>query len=138
MKFLYSFLLCTLLGLLVSQNVYALKITEIYPAPSSGEQEWVEVYNDEETIIDLSAYSLTDAKDNKLEFEVANASPSSYILATGTNILNNNGPESVNLKHGSDTLETISYTDSFSSTMSYIYCSDNPGWIVSTVQKKRL
>lgn len=130
-------ILMVLLNLLMAnQPVFGtLKITEIYPAPSTGEQEWVELFNDGDTEISLADYILTDNKDNRLTFETDIASPSSYILATGNNVLNNSGGDSAVIKKSGEIFETVSYTASFSSDKSYVRCDDE--WIQTSVITKK-
>lgn len=110
----------------------SLKINELYPAPPSGEMEWVELYNDTDEAIDISGYAITDDKNNALMFETNTASPSAYFLATSMNVLNNSG-DSVILKNtAGEIIDTIRYTETFSADKSYSRCSDTSGDFIQT------
>lgn len=113
----------------------SLKINEIYPAPNTGEQEWVEIFNDEDKTIDLGSFALSDSKNTLLTFETNSASPSGYILVTGNNILNNSG-DTVFLKNSlGEIVDSVTYDISFSSDKSYSRCNDS--WIQTSTITKR-
>ncbi len=112
----------------------SLKITEIYPAPADGGREWVEIFNDGGELIDITAFSLADSKNNKLTFDASAASPSGYILAGGENILNNSGDDVVLKNEKGEIIDSVSFPDSITSDKSYSFC--NESWmIVSQITK---
>ena len=85
--------------LIFSKNVFAaLKLNEIYPAPPSGEYEWVELYNDGNQIIDISQYQLLDLAGNKIKISTQSALPFGFVLATSSSVLNNTG-DTISLKN---------------------------------------
>ncbi|QQG44540.1 MAG: lamin tail domain-containing protein [Candidatus Roizmanbacteria bacterium] len=127
------------LNLLINRPVFgALRLNEIYPAPSSGQEEWVELYNDEDKQIDISGYSLTDAANNKITLP-ATIGPLSFISATSSNVLNNSG-DTLNLKNSlNEIIEIITYSGSFNNEKSYARCPDGNGsWsIVTTLTRNQ-
>lgn len=78
--------------MIFGKNVFAaLKLNEIYPAPSTGEDEWIELYNDEDEILDISNYQLLDLASNKIKISTESASPFGFVLAISSSVLNNSG-----------------------------------------------
>lgn len=105
----------------------ALKLNEIYPAPQTGEYEWVELFNDQNETIDISSFVLLDLANNKLNFATTSAQPLSYILATSSSVLNNTG-DTVFLKNvAGETIETASYSGSFTAEKTFARCPDGNG-----------
>lgn len=139
-KGLFIFLFFFFIFFSSSKIVFSgLKINEIYPAPPSGREEWVELYNDEENnTIDLSLYSLFDANNKKIIFSTDSAQPLSYILATSSSVLNNSGPEIIYLKDiNNNILDVANYSSSFDANKSLIRCPDANGeWYISTIITK--
>lgn len=89
-KSLTILLLVIINFLLIPKKVFSsLKINEVYPAPSPGE-EWVELYSDKEILIDSFEYLLIDEKENKIKL-INPDKPSNFFIATSSSILNNNG-----------------------------------------------
>lgn len=112
----------------------ALKLNEIYPAPNNEEYEWVEIYNDEEKSIDLTGYYLTDATNKKLQLITNSISPFGFIIATASSgILNNDGDTVKLINPDNETIESISYSGSFSYQKGYLRCPDGgENWFIST------
>lgn len=125
-----------LLCYLVKDNVFAsIHLNEIYPAPVSGEKEWIEIYNDEDKTIDLTNYFLTDLANNKIPLESNSIASYSYILGICSNVLNNTG-DTVYLKNNlGETIDTVSYSGTFSSDKTYVRCSDNNWYTLTTITK---
>lgn len=140
-KAIIAFFVITI-SFLLSKKVFSqLTINEIYPAPSSGE-EWVELYNNSEQIIDLSYYSLFDEKNKKIIISTSSALPFSFVIATSSGVLNNTGPETVYLKDKDEKiLDIASYSASisFDANKSFIRCPDGNGqwFITNTITKSQ-
>ncbi len=138
--FLYSLTVIYIICILLTTDVSAaLKINEIYPAPESGEYEWVEVYNDENKTIDITGDYITDdtsISSHKLKFDVNEIPALGFLIATTSgSVLNNNDGDSAILRNASgDVIESIAYSGSFNSEKSYFRCGD--GWFISTVITK--
>lgn len=112
---------------LVKPVIASLKINEIYPAPPSGEFEWVEFYNNEDQSIDLTNYTVSDLVGNKLKLNTNLLSPFGYAIATSSSVLNNTG-DTVFLKDVlNQTIEIATYSGSFDSEHSYVRCPDGSG-----------
>jgi len=135
-RWLYCYIAILLIGFSVPKVWAELKINEIYPAPASGEKEWVEFYNDEDKQITLDEYSIYDLADNKINFDTNTVEAYGYITASCTNILNNSG-DTVFLKKSNEEIESVSYTGSFSAEKSFVRCPDGSGsWLTLTSQTK--
>lgn len=123
---------------LFSKNIFAaLKLNEIYPAPPAGEYEWVELYNDEDKILNISNYQLLDLAGNKIKFSAISVLPLNFILATSSSILNNNG-DTIFLKNNSgEIIEIATYSGSFDSTKNFAKCPDGSGnWLTLNLPTK--
>lgn len=132
------FITILLFILIFGKNVFAaLKLNEIYPAPPSGEYEWVELYNDENQIIDISQYQLLDLAGNKIKISTQSALPFGFILATSSSVLNNTG-DTISLKNNlGDTIEIATYSGTFDSTKTFAKCPDFDGdWFVLNLLTK--
>lgn len=122
MKMLF---LIVLLLIIFPKTVNAVRLNEVYPAPPSGEEEWIELYNEEATESSLNGFSLTDEKNNNLSFTQSSVPAHGYIVVTSTNILNNDG-DTVTLKNSEGTvIGSMSYSANPGSGKSYQYCN---GW----------
>src|SRR3989338_10081631 len=124
--------------LIFSKNVFAaLKLNEIYPVPPSCEYEWVELYNDENQIIDISKYQLLDLAGNKIKTSTQSALPFSFVLATSSSVLNNTG-DTIFLKNNlGDTVEIATYSGTFDSTKTFVKCPDFDGnWFIFNLSTK--
>ena len=118
--------------LIFSKNVFAsLKLNEIYPAPPSGEYEWIELYNDENQTVDISQYQLLDLAGNKIKISTQSALPFGFVLATSSSVLNNIG-DTISFKNNlGDIIEIATYSASFDSTKTYVKCPNGNGsWFV--------
>ncbi len=135
--FYFLYLLFFIFYFFVVDVFSSLKINEIYPAPPTSQFEWVEIYNEDEELINLSSYSLSDFSGKKIIFSTQSALPKSFILATSSGVLNNTGPETVFLKYvdnqREEVIDTASYSGSFDSSKSYTRCPDGGDyWYVVT------
>jgi hypothetical protein len=92
LKKFFIFLIILFLFLFFPSKIFAeLRLNEIYPAPPLAEDEWVELYNDEDRVIDVSKYQILDLAGNKIKISTTSALPFSFILATSSSVLNNGG-----------------------------------------------
>lgn len=132
------FILFTFICFFLTKGVFAvLKLNEVYPAPSSGEYEWVELYNDEDKILDISQYQLLDLAGNKIKFSTDSVLPLSFIIATSSSVLNNSG-DTVFLKNNlGDAIEIAIYSGSFDSSKTFVKCPDyNGNWFTLNLPTK--
>jgi len=131
-----KFIALSLFVFIFSKNIFAaIKINEIYPAPPSGEYEWVEIYNDENTIIDLSQYSLSDLTNKKIKFANTILQPLSFEIATSSGVLNNDG-DTVFLKNNlEEIIDVATYSANFDSNKTFAKCP-NGNWFVLNMPTK--
>lgn len=123
----------------VSHTNAEVRINEIYPAPKSGsgETEWIELYNDEDTVIDLSSYTLNDEKETPIKILQTNIAPYEFIIVETSSVLNNSG-DTIYLKNNSMDIEQVAYA-AFDEKKSFIRCPDGNGtWVTSTTQTKQV
>ena len=112
-------------------------LNEVFPVAESGSYEWVEIYNDGDSFINLSTYEIFDLTGKTLLLDQNILGPFTFALATSSGVLNNGG-DSLFLKNSAgDILETLTYPNSLSSTETYAKCPDGSGeWTrVSTPTK---
>ncbi|MEK7521987.1 MAG: lamin tail domain-containing protein, partial [Patescibacteria group bacterium] len=124
--------------LIFSKNVSAaLKLNEIYPAPSSGEYEWIELYNDENQTINISQYQLLDLAGNKIKISTQSALPFGFVLATSSSVLNNTG-DTISFKNNlGEIIEVATYSANFDSNKTFAKCPDfNGNWFVLNMTTK--
>jgi len=133
----FILLIIILFFFIFSSKIFAeLRLNEIYPAPPSGEYEWVELYNDEDKIIDTSQYQVLDLAGNKLKISTLSALPFSFILATSFSVLNNNG-DTVFLKRGEEIIEIATYSANFDLEKTFAKCPDFYGqWFILNMTTK--
>lgn len=121
-----AFLLCFILFLFfpLYPLFASIRINEIYPAPVSGEFEWIELYNPDEEAIDISHYSLSDLANNKILIPSPLLESLGFTIATSTGILNNTG-DTLFLKNDlGEAIQIATYSGSFTSSKSYASCPD--------------
>ena len=78
------------------QNIY---LSEIYPNPKTGENEWVEIYNDNSFIIELNNWYIDDVEDSGAspkKFSLT-IEPKSYAVIEFSSAIFNNDGDSVRL-----------------------------------------
>jgi len=108
-----------------------LTINEIYPAPPTGEYEWVELYNPENYNINLSAFTLSDLAGNKIKLPQSILFPLDFIIASSSSILNNNGDTVILKDNLNNIIEIATYSGSFTPEKSYGRCPDGVGqWMI--------
>lgn len=125
---LISLLLSVLIYLATTRLVQArLTLNEVYPAPASGDDEWIEFYNDEESTIDISGFFIEDLAGNKIKINLNELSGFSFAVTTSKNVLNNGG-DTVYLKNNSgEIVEQVTYSDQFDPESTYAKCPDGEG-----------
>ena len=112
-------------------------LNEIYPAPPTGETEWVELYNNENKNITLSQYRLFDLVGNEIKISTDSAPPFGFVLATSFGVLNNDG-DTVRLKNlMGEILEIATYSGSFTSSKTFAKCPNGENnWFILTTPTK--
>lgn len=83
-------------------------LSEIFPAPPSGEEEWVEVWNAGTGTALAGDCILTDAK-NTVATVAADIPPQTYAVVTLSNAKFNNSGDTVSLICGGSTTDSIAY-----------------------------
>lgn len=132
LTWLHCLIVILLFVIFLSDDVLAsLKINEIYPAPSSGEFEWVEIYNDGTDSVNLTSYFLEDSANKQIRFLSSTIDPQGFVTATSSSILNNDG-DTVNLKNNQEEiLDFVNYSEKFGSEKSFARCPDGSGsWFI--------
>lgn len=115
-------------------------MNEIYPAPKSGsgEMEWIELYNNENKVIELTNYSLTDEAKTQIKITATSIEPYGFIIVETSSVLNNGG-DTIYLKNNSVEIEQVSYTGTFDEKKSFTRCMDGgDSWFISTTQTKQI
>ncbi|OGK21237.1 hypothetical protein A3C23_01860 [Candidatus Roizmanbacteria bacterium RIFCSPHIGHO2_02_FULL_37_13b] len=105
-------------------DCYGLIINEIYPSPNNDEVEWVELYNESESNVDLSNYRVTDKTGKELNIESSLVSSKDYILTTSTNVLNNDGDTVILKNISGELIDIATYSGTIEKNQSYCQCPD--------------
>src|SRR3990167_8269306 len=118
-------LICVFVLFLCVENILAAPIiNEIYPAPQSGEFEWIEIYNHSDLALSTFDYNLTDLAGNKIKWTTDAIDAFSFLLATASAVLNNTG-DTVFIKNNLNEIVNIAtYSGALSSIQSYSRCPD--------------
>lgn len=125
------FLFTTLLFFICATPAQAQVIlSEVYPAPTSEEKEWVELYNSGEESVDITGWSLFEHFANKNElttfFEVVIEPKGFFVFELASNKLNNS-EEKITLEDamGSE-VSALHYTNSQSQkSFSFLFLDEN-------------
>jgi len=135
---IFSFIIFVVILFTFVRSVIAvLTINEIYPAPGTGDYEWVELYNNDDTSVDLTQYILIDLANNRIKINEATLSPSSYLIASCSSVLNNNGDTVFLKKVNGEIIEIATYSGIFTSDKSYAKCPDGNGsWLTTNIITK--
>ncbi len=112
-------------------------LNEIYPAPSSGENEWVELYNNEDKNLNIYQYQLLDFDGHKMQLSTDGVPSFGFIIATSSSVLNNTG-DTVYLKNNlGETLDIATYSGTFNSTKTFAKCPNGGNnWFVLNIPTK--
>lgn len=132
-KLLVLFMLAALIYLLLwarAVNAQVI-ITEVYPAPSTGESEWIELYNASTEPVDLTGWILEDQLTTPsliTQWTTQVIEPLSYLLFELTTAKLNNTADGVTLKNAEGTtISAMSYPSSVSSQSWSFITSD---WVI--------
>jgi len=130
----------SLLVLIFSKNVFAaLKLNEIYPAPLTGEDEWVEIYNDENNSVNIQDFYLTDSSGKKILMTDETLRPYSFTIAsTPSGVLNNSNQTGKNYADiiylydtNNQSIDIATYSGTFDSNKTFAKCPNGSGnWFV--------
>jgi lamin tail-like protein len=83
-------------------------ITEIYPSPETGSNEWIELYNDNDFTVNLDNWKIEDdAGTSKQLDDFEMPAKSYYYYAFGSGFLNNNGDVVFLLNYQDDRKDSI-------------------------------
>lgn len=74
-----------------TQISYAIEITEVYPCPTSEENEWIELYSSENHTVSLENWYFQDAQQNTVRLEEEILSDSFRVITLSRSMLNNQG-----------------------------------------------
>lgn len=128
-------ILILLLNTYVKPAFAAVKINELYPAPQTGTDEWVELFNDGTDAVSTENLILKDASGKNIHIPQTTIPEGGYISATSSGVLNNSGGDTVNLTDTDGSiLDTISYNQSFIADYSYARCQGE--WVKTTTVTK--
>lgn len=136
----FTFFILLLLNSFFLKKIYAqLTINEIYPAPPLGEDEWLELFNNSDSIIDLSNYHLYDLANNKIKIDANIVMPYQFVIATSSSILNNSG-DTVFLKNNAgEVIEIATYSGTFTTSKTFAKCPDGIGsWYILNSPTKNI
>lgn len=98
-----------------AQDIPQLVITEVYPAPGSGQSEWIELFNPSQFGIDLTGWSLEDqlTTPSVLVTLSGQVMASELVLVSLPTAKLNNGGDGVTLKNNlSEVVDTMSFSSS--------------------------
>lgn len=128
--FVKIFIFATLLFFLFATPAHAqVVLSEVYPAPTSEEKEWVELFNTTAEIVDISGWKLFEHFSSKNELVTFSdthiEAHSFFIFELPTNKLNN-AEEKVTLENNATTeISAIHYTNSESQkSFSFLFQSE--------------
>lgn len=114
-------------------TIYAdLRINEIYPIPLNTDEEWVELYNDNDATVSLADYQVVDEKNNPLTIVSSEIPAHAYVKATSRNVLNNTG-DTITLLFKNNPIDSVIYPEGMNAGMTYLFCNSNENhWFLST------
>lgn len=128
--FVKIFIFATLLFFLFATPAHAqVVLSEVYPAPTSEEKEWIEFFNTTAEIVDISGWKLFEhfsSKNELVTFSDTHIEPHSYfIFELPTNKLNNT-EEKITLENNIATeISAVHYTNSESQkSFSFLFQSE--------------
>jgi len=118
----------------ISTSHSALTLNELFPSPPTGNDEWIELYNDGATPISLAGWSVEDASGRRFTLtEPSSIAAFGYVLLpkTQTHIaLNNTGDTVTLLNANGDEVDSVTYP---SSTIGTAYArNEDDVWVWTT------
>lgn len=123
-----------LILLIITPKVFAQELSEIYPAPTTSDFEWIEIFNNTNTQINLEEFYLSDLAGNKILFPKTILEKNKYAIATSSSILNNSGDTIFFKKINSEIIEIATYSGSFTNLKSFAKCNNN--WVTTNTITK--
>lgn len=112
----------------------SLRINELLPQPSSGGEEFVELYNEGISSVDLSGWTLRDRGGTAYNFVSGTSiDPSSYLVVyqSQTHIYQNNDGDSISLLDPNGDLVSEKEYDKATESLSFSYFPDGWKWTES-------
>ncbi len=113
-----------------------LRINEIYPAPSDGQEEWVELFNNSDQSIDISTYKLKDSIGTNIPLQNTLISPHGFVLGIANGVLNNSGDDVLLLDPAGVQIDSTTYPSGYNSSQSHGRCPDGGSWLKLNSQSK--
>lgn len=113
-------------------------ITEFYPNPNNEELEWVEIYNSNDTSVELVDWFIDDTVEGgskAIPFTINIPANSYIVIELSKSILNNSGSDSVSLlDENSFPLHVVNYSKTVQG--SSIQKVQNLGWVITQQNTK--
>ncbi|PIW73362.1 hypothetical protein CO005_01885, partial [Candidatus Roizmanbacteria bacterium CG_4_8_14_3_um_filter_34_9] len=129
--FFVIFILSTCYLIINTFSVFAsLKLNEIYPAPLTNQDEWVEIYNDENNPVNIQGFYLTDSSGKKILITNEVLEPYSFTVAsTPSGVLNNSNQTGKNYADivylygvNDQLIDIATYSGTFNSNKTFAKC----------------
>ncbi len=104
-----------------------LSLSEFYPHPHSGEQEWVEIYNDNVTTLSLNGFKIDDSEGGSLASTLVDETipPKGYFYIQFDSKLNNGGDTVRFLSPEGSLIDSFTYSQS---TQGNSWAKKSSGW----------
>lgn len=112
---------------------FEVSLSEIYPAPNSGEKEWVEVFNPNSQSVDLTNWKFADAAGNKKSLSGAISANSWAYFEYSSGWLNNSGDTVGLLDATGNSVENYSYSEI---GKGLAWAKDSGGWLQTSTPTK--
>ena len=112
-----------------------IEISEVYPNPYTGENEWVEIYNPNTFQVNLNDWQIDDIEggSSPIYFSTTLQPKSYFVIEIPKSMFNNTGDEVRLLDNTGKEVDKTSYT---SSQKGYSWAKDNSGkWCLQTPSK---
>ncbi len=115
-------------------DISQLSLSEIYPAPLSGKNEWIEIRNQSSRNMTFHDLILKDESNNSKKFDILHIDADSLAILEWSGSLLNNSGDTVNLiDHSGNNAFSISYPEMEKGT-SYIFHQQS--WKITTTPTK--
>lgn len=116
-----------------TQTTGTIHLSEIYPIPRDGEDEWIE-FEIRDGTVDLTGWKLFDAAREIHAF--SGSLPTGFHIATFTNILNNTG-DTITLRNpNGDTIEQVTWEGTLAPKEGESIVKSNSAWARTTTPTK--
>lgn len=107
------------------EGCYELVINEFLPAPATGEDEWIELYNKEDVAVSLKGWQLDDVADGGSSPHTIDTD---IIIPAHGWVLFSQSDTGVNLNNGGDTVRLICPDGKVQDTFSYTTSTSEYSW----------